>query len=268
MKKLKKFKAAILLGSMALSLTGYKQPEQMASYKVIKEEKNEPSNFAIQKAIIDKKREQYLNKREIFNNYIERFANVYNLDNELINNILHKKTNLFEFKELASKDEEQMKKEAFFIIYDINKNPKEYGINDLNCLKTEKKYEMQNTIRDTVKLYSDIFEVEPNFILAIECWESYYFTAPIATSRNNPGSLRDDGDFYRYENLEQGIIAHINTVKKGYLDKGLTTFSAMNRIYCPDDSEWAYNVNSIYNDLNKDKIVLYDEKEKSLNLKK
>lgn len=204
---------------------------------------------------LKKKKEQ---KIDVALQYIDKYCNVYNLDTYKVEYTIGENTNLFS-DNILNKDEKELEREILDLIRDIKLNPDNYSISIEDI--ADERYSKTKTIKEIVEHYSDLYNVDSNLILAIECFESGYYKCDIASKKNNPGSLRGSGDFYSYENIEQGIIAHIVILKRNYIDEGLDTPDKMQHKYCPDGSAWAKNVNYIYNQLIEDKnsIILYDE---------
>ncbi len=205
----------------------------------------------------------YQEKVAILNESINIYSNVYLFDEEKLTNVLREKTDLFKMEKLLTMSEKEIRRDSLLVVKDIYKHPANYDI-DINTIASDKPYEKTMTIRETVKYYSELFDLEPEFVMAIECWESHYYDCPIATRHFNPGALVSS----KFANLEQGIIGHVTVLRYNYFDKGRDTFAEIEKIYTEDKGHWLKNVTSIYNSIKNDKIALYDEKELALVNKK
>lgn len=192
--------------------------------------------------------------------YVDRYSTIYNLNSYKVEYIIGDNTNIIS-DDIINKTDKEIEIMALKIVKDIKRNPDDYGIEKGQL--EELRYTKDLSIREIVKYYSDLFDIDSNLVFAIECFESGYYESDMVKAYNNPGSLRGNGDFYKYDNIEQGIISHVLTLKEYYIDKGLDTPDKMQSIYCPDGSNWAENVNIIYNDINNNEecIKIYDEKE-------
>lgn len=208
--------------------------------------------------------EEYDNLRiKTIEDLLKMYCNVYNLNFEKVQKLAKKNTgNYYSFTLLNKNNFEKT---------DVRYDNLELGIleftRNLNRYNSEYKdnvYVKEKTINEMVDYYSELYGIDNNLVKAIEYFESGFYECPIATVRNNPGSLRSNGDFFIYENIEQGIIEHIRCLKKNYIDQGLTTPETIQPKYCPGSTTWPSRVNYFYYKLKSDNcdIVIYDEREK------
>lgn len=212
-----------------------------------------------------KKEEKLLKKLKLQREKIvEKYANVYNLNEEKTTGIVEDKTNLFNDNSLKNKkNDNEMELKILKLVKDIKDNPDFYNVNLSDI--SEYDYKKNSTIREMVYHYAELFGVDKIRALSIELYETGYYKAPIATSYNNPGALRGQGDFYRYENLEAGIISHMNTLLYYQND----TIDGMQSAYSGDGSIWSDSVKYFYGELSQDEnaFTLYDEEKKVLKKK-
>lgn len=94
--------------------------------------------------------------------------------------------------------------------------------------------------------------------VAISKFETGSFKSSLCVNSNNYGGLYYNGSFMKFETPEAGIDAFINTLKKGYFDKGLVTLEQIQKKYCPEDAKndpnglnknWLSGVTYFYNNL-------------------
>ena len=199
---------------------------------------------------------------------ILKYSSIYNIKYEIVDKIVSDYTDDFKSEKFQTaksiKDNEKHDSydyEIIMLINDLIKNPSNYNV----CYEDIKLENKNNNlpdikIRDFVIETSNILGLDPMMMLSISSAESYYYEAAIATNKNNPFALRSTENFNTYENIYQGILAGELTLKKGYIDNGLTTYEAISRVYCPSSDHWLNLVLSVNNELEKGR-KLFDEKE-------
>ena len=199
---------------------------------------------------------------------ILKYSSIYNIKYEIVEKIVSDYTDDFKSEKFQTaksiKDNEKHDSydyEIIMLINDLIKNPSNYNV----CYEDIKLENKNNNlpdikIRDFVIETSNILGLDPMMMLSISSAESYYYEAAIATNKNNPFALRSTENFNTYENIYQGILAGELTLKKGYIDNGLTTYEAISRVYCPSSDHWLNLVLSVNNELEKGR-KLFDEKE-------
>jgi len=103
-----------------------------------------------------------------------------------------------------------------------------------------------------VKYYSDIFNIDPILVLAIQYQESsennLHYNSKAYLECNNPAGLMNPSDtnlIWEFPSPDAGIIEHIYQLKKNYITKGLITPEQIKEKYAPDGAD-----NDMYN-LNK-----------------
>ena len=208
----------------------------------------------------------YQNKINMVIEKIQKYSNVYNLKETKINELIKNNTDLFKSEKLLTTNDKEIEKELLLTIIDIKSNPKDYNV-QLSDIESNEEYIPTMKIREMVTHYAELFDLEADFPLAIECWESGYYKQPIATSYNNPGGLNGKKESLKFANLEQGIIKHITILRYNYFDKGRDTFAEIERIYTEDKGHWLSSVTSIYNKIKKGELILYYEKNLTLTKK-
>lgn len=195
------------------------------------------------------------------------YAHVFNIKEEILLQAAVDNMKNYGVIYVLEKDYDSQDTEMIFLCKDILAHPNAYGENlTRSDVITDEEYIPSLSIREMVYKYADLFNVDRTMALSIACLESYDFTFDIATSKNNPFALRTN-DFLIFDNLEEGIIEGISSIKNGYIDKGVTTFESMENIYCPgSDGHWlslAYDKKyKIENNI----LVLYDEENMSLTM--
>lgn len=106
------------------------------------------------------------------------------------------------------------------------------------------------------------YGIDPNLLSAIMALETGWGTSSAVKNYNNPGGMMDPKTgsmtLLHYNSLQEGVEAVARNLKKNYIDKGLTSISAIGAKYCPvgaandpngTNSGWVPNVTSIYNKL-------------------
>lgn len=103
-------------------------------------------------------------------------------------------------------------------------------------------------------------EEQSKIAVAITKHETGNYTSSLFKNGNNVGGLYNSSakKFFKYSNIEDGINAYINNLKKGYFDKGLDTIEKIQKKYCPIGAEndptglnanWISGVTYYYNQL-------------------
>lgn len=103
-------------------------------------------------------------------------------------------------------------------------------------------------------------EEQSKIAVAITKHETGNYTSTLFKDSNNIGGLYNSTakKFFKYSNIEEGIDAYINNLKKGYFDKGLDTIEKIQKKYCPIGAEndptglnanWTSGVTYYYNQL-------------------
>ena len=106
------------------------------------------------------------------------------------------------------------------------------------------------------------YGLDPALLAAIMALETGWGTSSAVKNQNNPGGLMSASSNWMklqsFSTIEEGIDAMAKNLKKGYIDKGLTTIAQIGNKYCPvgaandpngTNSGWIPSVTSIYNQL-------------------
>lgn len=275
----------IIALALAISLTGgYINKGGLNSISYAKEEENTNDNSILlevnkilEKMALDKEKKDYEEKvksvKEELDNTINLYSSIYNVNSDVVRNIVSNYTDNFTKDSFINNHtindgskHDSFDCEIIYLTKDIKNNPGNYNL-DYESIKSMNYNDINydGTIRNFVYKTSNAIGLDPMLALSIACAESYYFEAGIATSNNNPFSLRGNSDFYVYDNLYEGILAGEICLKKGYIDKGLTTLSSISESYCGGSSTWVNLVEDVQSALENGK-TLYDEEEKTLSL--
>ena len=93
-------------------------------------------------------------------------------------------------------------------------------------------------------------------VVAISRHETGGWSSSLYVNNNNFGGLYNSSakKFFSYETKEDGLNAMLNTLSKGYFNKGLTTIESIGAKYCPvgandngSNQYWVGSVTKIYN---------------------
>lgn len=109
-----------------------------------------------------------------------------------------------------------------------------------------------------IEIAKNIYKVDDDetyaLLLAIHRLETYYGTSDKCVYDNNPGGLRENGEFLNFKTFEIGAESFVrNTLKirrqaiekNGYDDIEYS----MQTIYCEGENDWAYQVELLKNDI-------------------
>lgn len=93
-------------------------------------------------------------------------------------------------------------------------------------------------------------------VVSISRHETGGWSSSLYVNNNNFGGLYNSSakKFFSYETKEDGLNAMLNTLSKGYFNKGLTTIESIGAKYCPvgandngSNQYWVGSVTKIYN---------------------
>lgn len=188
--------------------------------------------------------------------YINHYADVYEINREVVYNKIAELTNdfkdypwthLFMINGVSYKNTEQA---ILYTVRDIYRNPSNYNL-ESEDLKRDVEYETDTYCEDLVLKYCDLLDVNKEVAMAIcyaECGSnlnSYNYI-----NNHNPAGI---GPYNYYKNIEHGVIEYIFLLKNGYgctLDTNSSFFYTMGPIYCTEGYEnWISMTNSYYNNL-------------------
>lgn len=182
---------------------------------------------------------------------VNYYSNVYNLDEEKVLKIIKKETNLFKNKSLKKKSNKKLELEILKKVKSLT-----------GRVKKEYDYEKTKTYREMVYHYAELYGIDKEKALAIELHETAKYTSPLFLNQNNPGGMKNiNGDYYSFENKEQGIITHVEKLLKNYNGQSL---DEMAKRYAEGSKTWAGKVRYFLNTLeqNPKAFTLRDEKKK------
>jgi len=86
---------------------------------------------------------------------------------------------------------------------------------------------------DLFRLASEKYNVEYELLMAISIHETGHFTSSAFKNKNNVGGNMTSKGLRSFKTLEEGIMFFARNLRVGYLDKGLTTISQIQKKYCP-----------------------------------
>lgn len=90
------------------------------------------------------------------------------------------------------------------------------------------------------------YEVNGLFCLAVGCLESSYGTSYSANNRNNLfGIMRSGGVQRTFSSVAECIDYWGNMIRSGYMNRGLTTISSIQPVYCPGSTTWTDSVSGM-----------------------
>lgn len=209
----------------------------------------ETHSYSYEEYIIDKYRDKIVN-----------YAQIYNLNEEFVFDVAINNIKNYQTIYVTENNYDNIDMYIILLCKDITKNPEKYTDNPSSIVGNNN-YQSDLKVREMVYKYADLFGVDRTFALTIACGESGYFTKPIATDKNNPYSLVGSKGFNTYDNLERGILEGVLNLKLNYIDENLTTYKALNNIYCQDGSDWESLMIGVQRNI-EDGYVLYDEENK------
>lgn len=104
-----------------------------------------------------------------------------------------------------------------------------------------------NDPRELIKIACEEYDVDYILAISIARVETGNFTSSIYKNYYNIGGLNNGENWYKYNNLTEGVNAYVSTLKTEYIDKGLDTPERMQPKYCPgnDGQHWITLVNKI-----------------------
>jgi hypothetical protein len=83
------------------------------------------------------------------------------------------------------------------------------------------------------------------FCLAVGSLESGHGTSIAAVNKNNLFGLIGSNGLMKFNSVSECISYWGNLIRTYYMDCGRTSVSSIQTKYCPDESEWAVQVNSL-----------------------
>lgn len=136
---------------------------------------------------------------------------------------------------------------------------KNNGISQVCGLSTIQCEEQQyDEVTYKIKQVADEKNIDWKLAVAIARLETGNYTSYLFINKNNIGGNYVDGEFKKFETLEDGIDYFISNLKRVYIDKGLNTPKEIQPIYAPKNakndsnnlnSHWTSNVEAIYESL-------------------
>lgn len=106
------------------------------------------------------------------------------------------------------------------------------------------------------------YGLNPALLASIMALETGWGTSSAVNNKNNPGGIMDPASNWMkiksFGSIQEGIDAMASNLKRNYIDKGLTSISAIGNKYCPvgaandpngTNSGWIPSVTTIFNQL-------------------
>lgn len=93
----------------------------------------------------------------------------------------------------------------------------------------------------TTHIYTN---VDTTVALSIGAAESGYYKVKYMLKCNNVFGGMSSKGLIKYRNIEYGVLSYIRLLSKNYYGKGLTTISAIGRVYCPTYDDFGNKVAS------------------------
>lgn len=189
---------------------------------------------------------------------VKYYSKVYNMKPNKILKIFIDQS--YVFSEESLKDTDHPKEIELKILKEVQETKEAIGRSNVTYL-LKNTYKKEKTIREMIMHYSNLFDYDPYLAMSIQAWESGWFKESIAIKKNNPGAIKNQytGEYIEFENIEQGIIADIDLLKRKYEGMSL---EKMQSIYASGSKTWAENVNKFYKSLKKNPYShsIYDDK--------
>ena len=145
---------------------------------------------------------------------------------------------------------------------EIKDKPQVCGLSTIQCDNYTEEIETisknVNKITLQIKKISEDYNIDWKLAVAIAKHETGNYTSYLFLNKNNIGGNYVDGEFKKFETLEDGIDYFISNLKRVYIDKGLDTPKKIQPIYAPLNvendpnnlnSNWTSNVEAIYESL-------------------
>ena len=141
----------------------------------------------------------------------------------------------------------------FYTIFDLYKNPSNYGYNKDDITSNEGYQLGYHIDEELIYKLCKVLDVNPNVALAIaygECGRK--LNSYICENYHNYGGIVSNGGFAHYLNPAEGIAEFIVKLHKQYYvtaDSGYSRIKQMAYGYCENPEQWIYLVGSIYFEL-------------------
>lgn len=113
-----------------------------------------------------------------------------------------------------------------------------YNLNKTKTLKRTNKYVpysgSASYVENLIMYYSTIYtNVDQTLMLSIGAAESGYYQVKYMLKKNNVYGGMSTKGLIRHDNIELGVLSYIRMMSRNYYAKGLTTKSAIGKVYCP-----------------------------------
>ncbi len=200
------------------------QDELVMAYDIITEEKKE-------------------NNLDNYQDTINFYANVFQIDNLKLNSLLEESYDLIDFNNFD--------KYLIDYLFDLEKTNKDLFSNKLTSgIGTKKEY-----ILDLINYYAYLYQnVDYSIATSIAHIESG-FRAQSMLKYNNIFGGMSKGKLIHYKNIEYGILKYIKLLSESYFGIGLNTIESIGKKYNPvyegknkkANPTWVKNVNSVLN---------------------
>ena len=113
-----------------------------------------------------------------------------------------------------------------------------YNLNNSNSKLRKVKYVPYTGdakyVENLIIYFSSIYpNVDAKALLSIGAAESGYYKVKYMLKYNNVYGGMSSKGLIKHNNIEQGVLSFVRLMSKNYYGKGLTTFEAIGRVYCP-----------------------------------
>ena len=113
-----------------------------------------------------------------------------------------------------------------------------YNLNKTKTLKRTNKYipysGSASYVENLIMYYSTIYtNIDQTLMLSIGAAESGYYQVKYMLKKNNVYGGMSTKGLIRHDNIELGVLSYIRMMSRNYYAKGLTTKSAIGKVYCP-----------------------------------
>lgn len=118
--------------------------------------------------------------------------------------------------------------------------------------------EQYDEITYKIKKTAEQYDIDWKLAVAIARHETGNYTSELFKEKNNIGGIYVNGEFKKFETLNDGIDYFVRLLKNYYIQKGLDTPEKIQPVYAPIgakndphnlNSHWTSNVKSIYAEL-------------------
>lgn len=188
-----------------------------------------------------------------YSNELEFFANTFAVGYEEVIKDLRKRYDESEFEfestnigfllnksgELKTFDSVEYGIVEYFYDY-VEKNPKKVD-------KTRVAYSGDASYVENLIIYytTHIYiNVDSTVALSIGAAESGYYKVKYMLRCNNIYGGMTSSGLIKYRNIEYGVLSYVKMLSKNYYAKGLTTISAIGRVYCPTYDDFGNKIAS------------------------